>query len=91
MGKAVQEIVETDIEKGYKQIVTGDSTLSTLENADTIQDADGKTATIKGIDGIVYVDGDSQYTITVDSYKKTADTSKSFSTTSWSDYEVEEQ
>ena len=78
------------IEKGSKWIVTGDSTLSTLENAGTIQDADGKTVTIKGTDGTVYVDGDSQYTITVDSYKKTADTSKASSTTSWSDYEVEE-
>lgn len=79
------------IEKGSKWIVTGDSTLSTLENAGTIQDVDGKTVTIKGTDGTVYVKGDSQYTITVDSYKKTADTSKASSTTSWSDYEVEEQ
>ena len=78
------------IEKGSKWIVTGDSTLSTLENAGTIQDADGKTVTIKGTDGTVYVKGDSQYTITVDSYKTTADTSKASSTTSWSDYEVEE-
>ena len=78
------------IEKGSKWIVTGDSTLSTLENAGTIQDADGKTVTIKGTDGTVYVEGDSQYTITVDSYKTTADTSKASSTTSWSDYEVEE-
>ncbi len=79
------------IEKGSKWIVTGDSTLSTLENAGTIQDVDGKTVTIKGTDGTVYVKGDSQYTITVDSYKKTADTSKASSITSWSDYEVEEQ
>ncbi len=78
------------IEKGSKWIVTGDSTLSTLENAGTIQDADGKTVTIKGTDGTVYVEGDSQYIITVDSYKTTADTSKASSTTSWSDYEVEE-
>ena len=78
------------IEKGSKWIVTGDSTLSTLENAGTIRDTDGKTVTIKGTDGTVYVKGDSQYAITVDSYKTTADTSKASSTTSWSDYEVEE-
>ena len=49
-------------------IVTKDSQLSSLTNKGTIKDAEGKTVTIKGSDGTVYVQGDSAYTITVDSY-----------------------
>lgn len=69
--------------------VTGDSTLSTLSNAGTIVDDSGKTVTIKGTDGTVYAEGDSDYTITVDKYEETADTSDSETIASWSDYEVE--
>ena len=69
--------------------VTGDSTVSTLSNAGTIVDDSGKTVTIKGTDGTVYVEGDSDYTITVDKYEDTADTSDSDTIASWSDYEVE--
>lgn len=49
-------------------IVTKDSQLSSLTNKGTIKDADGKTVTIKGSDGTVYVQGDSAYTVTVESY-----------------------
>lgn len=49
-------------------IVTKDSQLSSLTNKGTIKDAEGKTVTIKGSDGTVYVQGDSAYTVTVDSY-----------------------
>lgn len=69
--------------------VTGDSTVSMLSNAGTIVDDSGKTVTIKGTDGTVYVEGDSDYTITVDKYEDTADTSGSDTVASWSDYEVE--
>ena len=69
--------------------VTGDSTVSTLSNAGTIVDDSGKTVTIKGTDGTVYVEGDSDHTITVDKYEDTADTSGSDTIASWSDYEVE--
>ena len=69
--------------------VTGDSTVSTLFNAGTIVDDSGKNVTIKGTDGTVYVEGDSDYTITVDKYEDTADTSGSDTVASWSDYEVE--
>ena len=69
--------------------VTGDSTVSKLSNAGTIVDDSGKTVTIKGTDGTVYVEGDSDYTITVDKYEDTADTSGSDTVASWSDYEVE--
>ena len=69
--------------------LTGDSTVSKLSNAGTIVDDSGKTVTVKGTDGTVYVEGDSDYTITVDKYEDTADTSGSDTVASWSDYEVE--
>ncbi|MDO5782748.1 MAG: hypothetical protein Q4P27_09855 [Eubacteriales bacterium] len=69
--------------------VTGNSTVSTLSNAGTIVDDSGKTVTIKGTDGTVYAEGDSDYTITVDKYEDTADTSGCDTIASWSDYEVE--
>lgn len=50
-------------------LVTGDSTLSSLSCAGTIQDAKGNTVTIQGTDGTVYVEGTSSYTITVTSYE----------------------
>ena len=74
---------------GCTWTVTGDSILSELHNSSTIVDEDGNTVTIKGADGTVYVDGTSDYTITVNSYKTTADVSGASATTSWSDYEVE--
>ena len=55
--------------------VTGDSTVSSLENEGTIVDSEGKTVTIQGTDGTVYVEGDSEYTITTDSYSDSADLS----------------
>ena len=69
--------------------VTGDSTLTSLSNSGTIVDDKGNTVTIKGTDGTVYVEGESDYTITVNSYSDKADLSGASSTTQWSDYEVE--
>lgn len=51
-----------------KWVLTGDSELTTLSNAGAICDENGKTVTIVGVDGTVYVDGDSQYTVTVSNY-----------------------
>ena len=69
--------------------VTGDSTITNLYNAGTIKDADGNTATIKGTDGTVYVNGTSAYTITVGSYSTSVDLSGASGTDSWSSYAVE--
>ena len=76
------------IEQGSTWTVTGDSTLTSLQNAGTIEDESGKTVTIKGTDGTVYVEGDSEYTVTVGSYKNSADVSGASKTSSWSDYKV---
>ena len=74
---------------GCTWTVTGDSTLTSLSNSGTIVDADGNTVTIKGADGTVYVEGESSYTVTVDSYSDNADLSGASSATQWTDYEVE--
>ncbi|MCC8029025.1 MAG: hypothetical protein LIO75_04385 [Lachnospiraceae bacterium] len=77
------------IGSGCTWIVTGDSVLSGLQNAGTIEDVSGNTVTIQGTDGTVYVQGTSQYTITVDSYEDDADLSGASAVSAWSDYEVE--
>lgn len=78
------------LDKDSTWIVTGDSTLTALSNVGTIKDADGNTVTIKGTDGTVYVQGTSQYTVTVGSYDTKGDMSGASEVSSWSDYEVEE-
>ena len=77
------------IDKDSAWTVTGDSTITSLSNAGTITDADGKTVSIVGTDGTTYVEGDSDYTITVGSYQDSADTSASTTVDDWSNYEVE--
>ena len=77
------------IDKDSTWTVTGDSTITSLLNAGTITDADGKTVSIVGTDGTTYVEGDSDYTITVGSYQDSADTSNATAIDDWSNYEVE--
>lgn len=77
------------IDKDSTWTVTGDSIITSLSNAGTITDADGKTVSIVGTDGTTYVEGDSDYTITVGSYQDSADTSNATAIDDWSNYEVE--
>ena len=76
------------IDKDSTWTVIGDSKITSLSNAGTITDADGKTVSVVGTDGTTYIEGDSDYTITVDSYQDSADTSASTSIDDWSNYEV---
>lgn len=78
------------IDKDSTWTVTGDSTVTNLYNAGTIQDADGKTVTIKSSSGKVYVKGSSSYTITVENYSTTADMSGASSVSKWSDHAVDQ-
>ena len=57
------------IDSSSTWIVDGDSTLSSLTCKGTITDADGNTVTVKGSDGTTYVEGTSDYTITISSYE----------------------
>ena len=77
------------IDKESTWVVTSDSTVTSLSCAGKIVDADGKTVTVKGTDGTVYVKGSSKYTVTVGSYSEKADTSGANKTGSFSDYEVD--
>lgn len=70
-------------------VVTGSSALTNLYCAGTIVDENGSTVSIVGTDGTVYVSGTSGYTITVDSYSTSVDTSEASTVDSFSDYEVE--
>ena len=77
------------IDKDSTWTVTGDSIITSLSNAGTITDVDGKTVSIVGTDGTTYVEGDSDYTITVGSYQDSADTSASTTVDDWSNYKIE--
>ncbi|MDO4276449.1 MAG: hypothetical protein Q4D16_22525 [Eubacteriales bacterium] len=77
------------IGKDSSWTVTGDSFISTLSNEGSVLDADGCTVSVVGNDGTVYVQGDSEYIITVNSYEESADLSESTAIVPWSDYQVE--
>lgn len=57
------------IDSSSTWIVDGDSTLSSLTCKGTITDADGNTVTVQDTDGATYVEGTSDYTITISSYE----------------------
>lgn len=57
------------IDSSSAWIVDGDSTLSSLTCKGTITDADGNTVTVQDTDGTTYVEGTSDYTITISSYE----------------------
>ena len=70
-------------------IVTGDSVLTNLYNEGSIVDENGKTVTVMSTDGTVLVQGESDITVTVESYETTADFSGAAAETAWEEYEVE--
>ncbi|MDD2958465.1 MAG: hypothetical protein PHR92_08045 [Lachnospiraceae bacterium] len=69
--------------------VTGDSTVTALCQAGSIVDPDGQTVSIVGFNGTVYVDGDSDYTITADTYTASADTSNASVASEWAEHQAE--
>lgn len=69
-------------------MVTGDSEITNLYNEGTIVDADGKTVSIVGTDGTIYVEGTSSYTITVEKYSDSADFSGAAEADSWTNHAV---
>lgn len=78
------------IDKNSIWTVTENSTLTTLNCAGKVQDAEGNTVPVKDSNGKVLSKGTSKLTITVtDSYNSKADTGNAGKTTSFSDYEIE--
>ncbi|MBR2677300.1 MAG: hypothetical protein IKE28_10365 [Solobacterium sp.] len=78
--------VSIDSESSW--IVTGNSVVTNLYNEGKIADAEGKTVSIVGTDGTVYVEGDSEYTVTVTTYSDTADFFGATASVSYEDYRV---
>ena len=76
------------IDSSSKWIVTGNSYVNKLYNEGTIVDENGKTVSVVGSDGTVYINGDSEYTITVELYETTADFSGAGTIDNWSSYQV---
>lgn len=76
------------ISNDSKWIVTQDCEIDALSNAGTIVDESGRTVSIVGEDGTVYVKGTSNVTVTVDSYSTSDVTNNATEAPSWSDYEV---
>ena len=76
------------IDKDSTWVVTGDSTLTVLQSEGRIVDADGKTVSIVGADGTVYVQGDSQYKVTVSRYAATCDLTNAGTASSWTEHQV---
>ncbi len=77
-------ILLSDVDITY----SGDSEITNLYNEGTIVDVDGKTISIVGTDGTIYVEGTSSYTITVEKYSDSADFSGAVEADSWTDHEV---
>ncbi len=58
------------IEDGCKWTVTENCEFENLECCGEIVDEEGKTVTVKGRDGSVYMEGESEITVTVDSFSE---------------------
>jgi len=69
-------------------IVTENSTLSQLNCCGTVRDENGKTVSIVGTDGTVYVEGESSLTVTVESYSDSADFSGASVVDSFDDHRI---
>ena len=69
-------------------VVTADSSVTNLYCSGRIVDGDGKTVAIKDSDGKRLVKGDSKYTVTVRTYKNSADMSGSLALSQWKDRQV---
>lgn len=76
------------IDKDSVWTVTGNSTVTSLASEGTIVDEDGKTVSIVGVDGTVYVEGDSEYTVTVESYSDTLDVTGATAVDEWENHEA---
>ncbi len=61
------------IQDGCKWIVTQSSEFENLECCGEIVDEEGKAVTVKGKDGTVYMEGDSDITVTVDTFSEVVD------------------
>lgn len=71
------------IDADSKWIVTGDSVVTNLANEGAIVDEAGNAVRVVGRDGTVYVQGDSEYTVTVSNYATSCDWSSAGTMSEW--------
>lgn len=64
--------------------------ISSLYSQGQILDENGNLVSIVGSDGTTYVEGDSSYTVTLDSYENTVDLTEAAESASWDDDQVEQ-
>lgn len=69
--------------------VTGNSLVTDLYCAGTILDENGQAVSVIGDDGTVYVEGDSEYTVTVSNYSTDVDLGNAGTAKAWSDYSID--
>lgn len=69
-------------------IVTGNSEVTILECSGTITDAEGNTVSILGTDGTIYVQGDSEYSVTVTSFTTEANLEQAGIMDSFEDHNI---
>lgn len=74
--------------EGCTWTVTGDSVLNNLANEGVIVDEFGNTVTIQDSDGKTYIEGDSDYIITVETYSDSVDLSQAAQWTAWTEYQI---
>ena len=77
------------IGEGCTWIVTGNSTLGRLSCQGTIVDDEGNAVMVHGKDQTLYMQGNSKYTVAVDTFETQANMSGASQPTQWMDHQVE--
>ena len=74
-GEGGEGFAELFIDKSSAWYVNGDSTVTKLHCAGTIEDTGGRSVTVRKTDGTVLAEGTSEYTVTVEEYDNAPDLS----------------
>ena len=82
-GEGGEGAANLTIDADSKWIVTGDSVVTNLAREGSVVDEAGNTVSIVGQDGTVYVQGDSEYTVTVSNYAESCDLSGAGIVSEW--------
>lgn len=78
--------VDVCLDENSSWVVTADSRIRSLQCTGAVTDAQGRSATILGSDGTVYVQGEGSVTVTVDTYGDGCDLSGAGESTGWAAY-----
>ncbi|MGN1020053.1 MAG: hypothetical protein ACI4O7_06740 [Aristaeellaceae bacterium] len=76
------------VDENSSWVVTADSRLRSLQCTGAVMDTQGKTVTIQGTDGTVYLKGEGGVTVTVETYGDGCDLSGAGESTEWAAYNL---